>query len=156
MLRFSDHWRGAELFRVVPIESPARLFHGARKAMLLLLCWPLAIALTLLMIVWKGVAGGALPLLPGFIAMPVFALLPGIRHPLVPFSEPPEHIRNFSEGLLRAIIVIVSAGVIATLTSLAAWRGWLGQFIAVELVLVAAVTWTLHRVINRRPWPRAE
>ena len=39
MLRFSDHWRGAELFRLVPLESPARLFHGARKAMLLLLCW---------------------------------------------------------------------------------------------------------------------
>ena len=84
MLRFSDHWRGAELFRVVPIESPARLFHGARKAMLLLLCWPLAIALTLLMIVWKGVAGGALAS-PAWIHCDA-CIRPAPRHP--PHARP--------------------------------------------------------------------
>jgi hypothetical protein len=156
MLRFSDHWRGAEIFRLAPLVSPAPLFHGARKAVLLLLCGPVMAVLTLVLLLWKGWSGGALLLLPGFIAMPLFAMLPGLWHTLVPFSEPPEQAKNMSAGCLRMLVVLVAALLIAA----AAWwsdsRGWLGILLIIEAGVVAVVTGALRLAIDGRPWQADE
>jgi ABC-2 type transport system permease protein len=154
MLRFSDHWRGAEIFRLAPLASPAPLFHGARKAVLLLLCGPVMILLTVVLWWWKGWSGGALLLLPGFCAMPLFAMLPGLWHTLVPFSEPAEQAKNMSAGCLRMIVVLVAAVLIAGAAWWADARGWLGLLLIVEAGLVVVATGALRLGIDGRPWPR--
>jgi hypothetical protein len=153
MLRFSDHWRGAEIFRLAPLESPALLFHGTRKAVLLLLCGPVMAALTLVLLLWKGWSGGAMLLLPGFLAMPLFAMLPGLWHTLVPFSEPPEQAKNLSAGCLRMIVVLFAALIIAGATWWADGRGWLGLLLIAEAGVVAVVTGALRISIDSRAWP---
>lgn len=152
MLRFSDHWRGADIFRVAPLASPAPLFHGARKAVLLLLCGPVMAFLTLALLLWKGWSGGALLLLPGFVAMPFFAMLPGLWHTLVPFSEPPEHAKNMSAGCLRMIVVLVAAVAIAGAAWWADGHGWLGLLLIAEAGVVVVATGALRFGIDGRPW----
>jgi len=154
MLRFSDHWRGAEIFRLAPLASPAPLFHGTRKAVLLLLCGPVMVLLTVVLWWWKGWSGGALLLLPGFCAMPLFAMLPGLWHTLVPFSEPAEQAKNMSAGCLRMIVVLVAAVLIAGAAWWADARGWLGLLLIVEAGLVVVATGALRLGIDGRPWPR--
>ncbi len=156
MLRFSDHWRGSDIFRIAPLASPAPLFHGARKAVLLLLCGPVMLILTTVLVLWKGWAGGVVLLLPGFVAMPLFAMLPGLWHTLVPFSEPPEQAKNLSAGCLRMIVVLVAALVIAAAAWWADTRGWLGLLLIVEAAAVAIATGALRLGIDGRPWPRHE
>ena len=154
MLRFSDHWRGGEIFRAAPLSSPAPLFHGARKAVLLLLCGPVALLLTGVLLLWKGWSGGALLLLPGFCAMPFFSLLPGLWHTVVPFAEAPEQARNMSAGFLRMVVVLGAALVIAAATSWADEHGWLGLLLIVEMGLVFVASGALRLGIDGRPWPR--
>jgi len=154
MLRFSDHWRGADIFRMAPLASPAPLFHGTRKAVLILLCGPVIVVLGTVLFVWKGWSGGALLLLPGFCAMPLFAMLPGLWHTLVPFSEPPEQAKNMSAGCLRMILVLVAAAAIAGAAWWADARGWLGLLLIAEAGLVAVATGALRLAIDARPWPR--
>jgi len=153
MLRFSDHWRGAEVFRLAPLGSPAPLFHGARKAVLLLLCLPVATILLTTLLVWKGWSGGAMLLMPGFIALPFFAMLPGLWHTLVPFSEPPEQAKNMTSGCLRMIVVLLAALIIAGAAWWADARGWLGLFLIVEAGFVAVATGAVRLAIDARPWP---
>lgn len=152
MLRFSDHWRGAEMFRLAPLASPAPLFHGARKAVLLLLCGPLAVMLSVLALLWRGLEGGLLLLLPGFLAMPFFAMLPGLWHTLVPFSEPPEQAKNLSSGCVRTLLVMVSAAAIAFVTYWADRQGWLAPLLVVEIGFVFLATSALRAWIDRKPW----
>jgi hypothetical protein len=152
MLRFSDHWRGAEVFRLAPLASPAPLFHGTRKAVLLFLCGPVMALLTAVVLLWKGWSGGALLLLPGFIAMPLFAMLPGLWHTLVPFSEPPEQAKNLSAGCLRMIVVLVAALIIAAAAWWADSHGWLGLLLIAEAGVVAVITGALRLGIDGRPW----
>lgn len=156
MLRFSDHWRGADVFRLAPLASPAPLFHGARKAVLLLLCGPVAITLTCILVLWKGWSGGVLLLLPGFLAMPFFAMLPGLWHTLVPFSEPPEQAKNLTAGCLRMIVVLFAALIIAAAAWWADTRGWLGLLLIAETVVVAVATGAVRLGIDGRPWPRQD
>jgi ABC-2 type transport system permease protein len=156
MLRFSDHWRGADIFRLAPLASPAPLFHGARKAVLMVLCGPVMVFLTLALLVWKGWSGGALLLLPGFVAMPFFAMLPGLWHTLVPFSEPPEQAKNMSAGCLRMIVVLVAALAIAGAAWWADGHGWLGPLLIAEAGMVAVATGALRLGIDGRPWAREE
>ncbi len=156
MLRFSDHWRGGDIFRQAPLASPAALFHGTRKAVLLLLCGPIVVVLTAVVFFWKGWAGGAVLLLPGFLAMPFFAMLPGLWHTLVPFSEAPEHAKNMSAGCLRMIVVLVAAVIIGAAAWWADSRGWLGLLLIVEAGVVAVATGALRFGIDGRPWEREE
>lgn len=153
MLRFSDHWKGADIFRIAPLASPAPLFHGTRKAVLLLLCGPIMIVLTSVLLAWKGWSGGALLLLPGFVAMPLFAMLPGLWHTLVPFSEPPEQAKNMTAGCLRMIVVMLAALVIAGAAWWADGRGWLGPLVIIEAGVVAVVAGGLRQGIDARGWP---
>lgn len=156
MLRFSDHWRGADIFRFAPLASPAPLFHGARKAVLLVLCGPVMALLMLALLLWKGWSGGALLLLPGFFAMPLFAMLPGLWHTLVPFSEPPEQAKNMSSGCLRMIVVLVAAVAIAGAAWWADGHGWLGPLLIVEVGVVVVATGALRLGIDGRPWARED
>jgi ABC-2 type transport system permease protein len=154
MLRFSDHWRGADIFRQAPLALPGPLFHGTRKAVLLLLCGPVMLVLTAVVFFWKGWSGGALLLLPGFLAIPFFAMLPAVWHTLVPFSEAPEHAKNMSAGCLRMIVVLVAAVIIGAAAWWADSRGWLGLLLIVEAGLVAVATGALRFGIDSRSWER--
>ena len=85
--------------------------------------------------------------------MPFFAMLPGLWHTLVPFSEPPEQAKNMSAGCLRMIVVLFAAVFIASAAWWADSRGWLGLLLIGEAGAVAVVIGALRLAIDGRPWP---
>lgn len=150
LLRFSEEYRGAELFRFAPIGSPGALFFGARKAAMLFVFAPVVLAWILLFtLVWK--AGQTLViLLPGLMVAHVLGLLPGVLSPLVPFSETQAESKGMGNGCLPMVLGFGGALTIGGLTSLAKHQGWLWPWMAGVAVVCVALAAVFRRVIRSR------
>jgi hypothetical protein len=155
MLQYSQHWQAADVFRAAPLPGPARLCHGARRAILALLTVPV--------LVFYGLAGwlaGIEPsrlalLLPGLIALPLYALVPNLSGKAVPLSQPIDESKSAGRGLQMIGVMFVSMA----LSGLAMWSwagGWFNWLLLVEVIMVSALYAILRASLNSVRWQSLE
>jgi ABC-2 type transport system permease protein len=149
-LQFSQQWRAADVFRAAPIAGPARICHGARRAVLCFLALPAIIAFATLAWFTQGDVVQLLLLVPGLIAMPVYALIPSLVG-AVPFSQPTDEAKSTGRGLtlIGTICVAMAIAAAATLTWTA---GFFWYFVAVETLAAISLYAVLHFRLNRKRW----
>ncbi len=152
MLRYSDHWKGSEMFLRGPLTHPAAVFAGVRKAVLALVCAPLFAFMALALLAWRGPDPLLAMLLPGLLLLPLVAWIPTLWKPLLPLSEPPEDARAGSLGCLRLFVVFGLAFAVALWARMAATGGWLHWLLAGEAVAVALGCMLLRRAVFSRRW----
>jgi hypothetical protein len=155
ILQYCQQWAAADLFRIAPLEGPGALCDGARKATLMFLTLPM-IGLVLALAVALGASKEQLVLfLPGLMAIPIFALLPGLMGKDVPLSQPPEDAKAANRSLSMMGIMVAAVGLSVVVN--VAWRtGWFWWFVAVEAVVVLiAYSWGRWR-LSRLRWDATE
>ncbi len=132
LLRRSEHWRAASLFAQAPLAHWTPLFHGARKAVLWWLTFPLVLALGGVLALVRGSWSPFAPVLSQLVLLPVYSLVPGLFAPWLPLSQPNQEQRDAGMGCLvigSVIMVAMASG------GLAAWMdelGWWWPFLGIE------------------------
>jgi ABC-2 type transport system permease protein len=155
LVQYSQHWQAADLFRAVPLAGPAPLCHGARRAVLCFLTLPALLLLALIAWALRNPLSNLAMLLPGIIALPVFALIPGLNGHGVPLSMPTEEAKSASRGLSMLGVMVASGA----LSGVAAWAwsgGWFGWLLLVELIALGPIYVWLRASISGAKWPSLE
>jgi len=139
-LELSTQHPAAEVFRRAPLADAAGIFHGVRKAVVLWVLLPMVLIVGVLgLVASHGRAGVLLSLLPGFVLLPTFTLLPALGGPWVPFSLPPmrgTRSQRIFGTMLPSLLVLGGAYAAGE----AARRGgFLPLFLAGEVAVVAVV-----------------
>ena len=150
LLQYSQQWRAADIFRTAPIAGPGSICHGARRAVLCFLAIPAALAFGILAWFSQGEAVQLLLLVPGLIAMPVYALLPSLGG-AVPLAQPTDEAKSASRGLSMVGIIVVST-MIAGIASVTWTEGFFWYFVAIELPVAICLYAAMHFKLNRQPW----
>ena len=155
LVQYSQQWQAADLFRAAPLAGPAPLCHGARRAVLCLLTLPVLLLFGVIVWVLRGHVSSLAMLLPGVIALPVFALLPNLGGKCVPLSLPTEEAKSASRAAIM-IGVMIAAGILSGLAAWAWSSGWFGWLLLVELVVVSVIYVGLRASISAAKWPPME
>ena len=150
LVQYSQQWQAADLFRAAPIAGPAPLCHGARRAVLCLLTLPVLLIFGLFAWVLRGQVSYLALLLPGIIALPIFALLPNLGGNGVPLSLPTEEAKSANRGLLMIGVMAVS-GILSAVATWAWSSGWFGWLLLGELVVASVLYVGIARLDFRRP-----
>lgn len=151
LLQYSQQWQAADLFRAAPMSGPAPLCHGARRAVLCILTLPVLVVFGL--VAWFGKSDGSslLLLVPGIIAMPVYALVPNLRGACVPLSLPTEEAKSAGRGM-SMILVMLPALALASLATTALTGGWFWWLLLGESVLVIVLYIGMRAIIAKARW----
>jgi hypothetical protein len=155
MLQYSQQWLASDVFRVAPIFGPGPLCHGARRAVLCLLAAPLVAVFAVAAFFIQGDKSQLLLLLPGVIALPIYALVSNIGGKGVPLSLPTDEAKSIGRTLIMFAIIPVSMAI----SGIAAWAfagGWFWWFIFAETILVLVLHVYLINSINMARWPILE
>lgn len=151
MLQYSQNWQAADVFRVAPLPGPTRLNRGARRAVLLWLAMPVLLAVALLAVVLGGGPGQLPLLLPGIIALPVYALIPSLGGKAAPLASPPDESKSLSRGLSMVWVM----GLSVALAAAAAWTwqaGLFGWLLALESLAMASLFMAFSLWESRAVW----
>ncbi|MEK7951959.1 hypothetical protein [Luteolibacter soli] len=156
LLQFSQHWQAADIYRLAPVPGPGRFILGAVVAVLIVLVIP---AISLLGVIMPLLPGGMkhLPiLLPGLIALPVYALAPGAIDKTVPLSKPTEESKSATRGATM-FLMMMSAMILPGL-GLAAkkYLDAFGPFLALEAIASAVGCFLLVKTISEKSWDPIE
>lgn len=154
LLSRSEHWRAAQFYHAAPIRHWSSLFHGARKAVLCWLTYPLVILLGLVMAILKQSIVPLAMVLPALIFLPAFSLVPGLTKVWLPLSLPVEDQQDVGTGCLLMAMVGALAIVIG---GVATWMWKLGgAWFMTFLVCEALVMLSLYRLgkdeVEKRVW----
>jgi len=90
-------------------------------------------------------------LLPGLIAMQVFALAPGALDKTVPLSKSAEEAKSAMRGVVM-FVLMMSALVIPGLAMAAKHLGAFWVILIVETLLAAAACLAMGSAISRKAW----
>jgi hypothetical protein len=155
LLQFSQQWPAADVFRVAPLAGPSRICDGARRAVICFLALPTVAAFGL--IIWcLGHGPGQMSLLlPGIIAMPLFALYPHLGGKAVPLSMPSEDAKSASRGLQMVGVMMLSMA----LAGLAVWSwstGWFHWLLLGETTLAVVLYALMRRSLASASWSAIE
>jgi hypothetical protein len=151
LLRYSQQWQAADLFRVAPMTGPGPLCDGARRAVLCILTLPVVGAFVLLaQLLGSGNAHLAL-LIPGIIALPVYAILPCLGGGAVPLALPTEEAKSAGRGV-KMIGVMMASGLLALLATLSWNYGWFGWLLLAETVCVAGLYLPMRAAVGSARW----
>jgi hypothetical protein len=156
LLQYSQQWQAADIFRAAPISGPAPLCHGARRAVLCLLALPMLLLVGL--IVWlllRDDLSQLLLLLPGIVALPVFALVPSLGGHGVPLSLPTDAAKSAGRGL-NMILVMFIAFALAGLASWSWSHGWFWWLVLAETAVAAGLYAVMRVSIASARWSSAE
>lgn len=154
MIVVSQHWQAADVFRLAPVSGPAALTHGMRRAVLFLLAFPTILIYAALIMAF-GSPSDLVMLLPGVIALPVFAMMPCLSGRVIPLSQPP-NVYKATTRMIYFIGSMVTAAVIAGLSAFARSKGWLAELLIVEAVVAGTVYFTMRRAVDRARWASLE
>lgn len=155
MLKFSQNWQAADVFRLVPLAGPARILRGARFAVLCLVAAPLIGVLAVCTAFSPGDASRWLMLIPSLMLLPVFAILPHALGKAVPFSLPCDETSASTRGFVMIGAMMASMGI----AGLSAWSlqgGWFLYFLLAETVAVVGIYSLLAHRVNKAPWQSLE
>jgi len=148
--KMSPHYEAAELFLYAPLRGTASLFHGVRKAMLLLLALPgLAVSGAIL---WFGSSDhhGFLLALPALMAVPTLSLLDGLAGDYLPLSIAPTGGRQGAVNVGVMVVGFLALALFAGAAILAEARGWFPALLVGEAAVLALVHPLLLRGIRAR------
>ena len=150
-LRSGTQSAAADVFLYAPLESTASIFHGVRKATIVLVTLPMLVIAFVIIGVAVHEVEPLLAMLPALIVLPTMTLLDGLVGDYLPLSRPPE------SGRQTAIQVGVSLATIVAMGGLFA-VGWVARSMHVfwpvlgaEVVVVAAIHALLLRKLRARP-----
>ena len=155
MLQYSQQWQAADIFRAAPMSGPAQLCHGARRAVLCLLALPALLLVGLTVWVLRGDISQLLLLLPGIVALPIFALIPTLGGHGVPLSLPTDEAKGAGRGL-NAIGSMFIAFALAGLASLSWTQGWFWWLVSCEAIVALGLYCVMHLSLARVRWPSTE
>jgi hypothetical protein len=116
ILRRSEHSAAGVLFAIAPLPNAARLFHGARKAVLYCIVWPSAAAMFLLFRFFTHQTLESLLIcLPLLLLVPTLSLLGALSCHWLPLSLPPRQGQQvermalvFGTMFLSAIVIVIA------------------------------------------------
>lgn len=148
----SEHWRASAFFHVAPLPHWTPLFHGARKAVLFFLSFPVLILQTAILC---GVQHSWTPLmlsLPAALFLPAFSLITGLMGQWLPFSKPPEDVKNSTAGCLMMGISMAAAGIIGGIANWMWNRGQFGAYLAVEAAAMFSAAYLMKYLMRDTPW----
>jgi len=151
LLQYSQQWQASDIFHCAPLAGPGAICHGARRAILLVLVLPMMILFTT--IVWLMVDNPLhlLLLLPGIIALPVFAQMANVGGRAVIFSQPTDAAKSSSRGLMMIVIMLPAFGLAGASTW--AWdSGCFMPFLLIELAAAAVIYSLLRWRLSRTLW----
>jgi hypothetical protein len=155
LLQYSQHWQAADLYRLAPVPGPGPFIHGAIRAIAALLILPGLIGLALVLAFLPNALHHAPLLLPGLIAIPVYALIPGAIETTVPLSKPAEEAKSATRGAVM-FLLMMSALALPGLALVAKQFHLFGAFLLGEALLAAAACFAMTRAISRKTWPPLE
>jgi hypothetical protein len=155
LLQYSQQWQASDIFRAAPMAGPMPLCNGARRAVLCFLTLPLLAVLGGIAWLIKHDGSQLLLLLPGAIALPVYALVPCVLGEAVPLSKPTEEARSTGRGLVMMVMMIPAFAV----SGLAYWSwtsGWFWWLVLGETVIVAVAYAGMRASLASLRWSPAE
>ena len=155
LLKYSQSWQAADIYRLAPVPGPAPFIRGAMRAVALLLVLPGLLILLAVVCLLPGGADHAEMLLPGLIAMPIYALVPGAVDNAVPLSKPTEEAKAGARGGVM-FLLMMSALIVPGLGIGARKLGFLPIFLVMELIAAAGICWSLNAMISRKKWDALE
>ncbi len=150
-LQYSQQWQASDIFRVAPLNGPARICDGARWAVLIFLTLPLAVVFALLMSFAPGHPEYFLLTIPGLLLLPVSSLIPALAG-TIPLSVAPEEAKSANRGVMM-VLAMFGAMALSGL-AIAAWHfHWFAWFVAVEAVVCTVLYFVLRSRCANVPWP---
>ncbi len=152
LVRYSQNWQAADVFHMVPLAGPGELCHGARRAVLLLITAPMLLLFALLVVALRHDLANVALLLPGLIAIPIYAIVPCLGGRSVPCSAPPNSMESSRRGMTMMLVMLLSAvwGGIA----IAGWKfGFFGWLVFAQAIVVAVVYAMMRASVARAAWP---
>lgn len=155
LLQYSQQWQAADLFRAAPMLGPLPLCHGARRAVLCVLTLPMLVLFGLIVWFLARDSSQLALLLPGLIALPIYALLPCLGGKTVPLSLPSEEAKSAGRGITMIGVMIVAMA----LSGLATWAwsaGWFRWFLLAETILAVGIYAVLHASLKTVRWAPLE
>jgi len=155
LLQYSQQWQASDVFRAAPMPGPARLCRGARRAVLCFLTLPVLVIFGATIWLFQGGTPDWVLLLPGIVALPIYALIPNLGGRSVPLSLPTEEGKSTGRGLMMIPVLLVSAA-ISGVAALARRGGWFWPFVLVEAVAALVAYLAMSRSIAAVPWPSME
>ncbi|MBI1795446.1 MAG: hypothetical protein HYR74_00170 [Candidatus Eisenbacteria bacterium] len=143
--KMSPEYAASDVFRYAPLAGTASVFHGVRKAVLVLLVAPSLLAAGA--ILWFGLSDhSSLRLaIPALIAMPTLSLMGGLAGDYVPLSLPPTGGRQGSINVGLMFAGMLWNGLFLLGAYLAERNGVFWPMVGVE----AAVLVILHPLLLR-------
>jgi len=158
LLNRSEHWRAADFFHAAPVRHWSALFHGARKAVLCWLTYPLVLLLGLVMAILQQSIVPLAMVLPALVFMPAFSLVPGLNKVWLPLSLPVEDQQDVGTGCLLMAVVGALAIVIGGVATWM-WRlggAWFLTFLACEALVMLGLYRLGKDEVERRVWAPEE
>jgi ABC-2 type transport system permease protein len=155
LLRYSQQWQAADLFRIAPMSGPGAISHGTRRAAIVFLALPALIVFAIIAWFAQRDFEHMLLLLPGIIALPVYAMIPCLNGKGVPFSFPGEEAKSARQGLRMLAVTFISFP-LAGLTSWAWSQGWFWWFVLGEGLVVAVIYAILRARVSELEWDSME
>ncbi|MGB6221938.1 hypothetical protein [Haloferula sp.] len=155
LLQFSNQWQASDLFRYTPMRGPGPLIRGARLAVMTVVAVPAVMILSLAVLLIPGGSSQMVMLLPGLIAMPVYASLAAALGKTIPFSKPSEEAKSAGRGLTM-VLMMMSSFLVSGLAIAAEKLGFLSWFLLIEVSAAIAICFALGKVIDSSRWPPAE
>jgi hypothetical protein len=96
-----------------------------------------------------------LMLLPGLIALPVYAMIPGAIEKTIPLSKPTEEAKSATRGAMMFVLMI-SALALPGIGMAAKQFGWFWPFLGLEAFFSIVACLALNMMISRARWDPLE
>jgi hypothetical protein len=155
LLQYSQHWLAADVFRLAPLRGPGAICDGARRAVLCLLIPPALFGFGLLAWCVRNESSHLPLLLPGIIALPLYALFPQLGGKAVPLSLSGEDAKAASRGLSMVGVMFVSMA-LAAISALSWSFGWFWWMLLTEVIVAAALYAPMRASIKAARWQSIE
>jgi hypothetical protein len=154
LLNRSEHWRAAGFFQAAPVRHWASFFHGARKAVLCWLTYPMVLLLGLVMAILKQSIMPLAMVLPALVFMPAFSLVPALNRIWLPLSLPVEDQQDVGTGCLLMAVV---GGLAIVIGGVATWMwklggSWFLTFLACEALVMLGLYRLGKEKVDRQAW----
>jgi ABC-2 type transport system permease protein len=155
LLQYSQNWQAADVLRLAPMPGPALICDGARRAVWCFLVLPAVVGFGLLTWCVRSESSQLPLLLPGIIALPIYALFPHLGGKAVPLSISSDDAKNTARGLTMMGVMFVSMA----LAGFATWAwsaGWFRWLLLIEAIVAVALYAPMRASIKAGRWQSME